>query len=220
MCGRYALYTDPETLMTLFELSDVPRDLVPRYNIAPSQEVPAVRAAADGGRELVRLKWGLVPAWAKAPSGGYKMINARSETAALRPAFRGALARRRCLLPASGFYEWRRAGGGPAVPYFVQRRDGRPMALAGIWERWRGDGATVESCAILTTAASADVAAIHDRMPVLVDPADHARWLDPAATEPPAGLLVPAPAGELTLHAVGLAVNSPRNDAPELVRPV
>jgi len=218
VCGRYALYTDPETLMTLFELSDVPKDLVPHYNIAPSQEVPAVRGRADGGRELVRLKWGLVPSWSKAVTGGYKMINARSETAALRPAFCAALARRRCLLPADGFYEWRRAGGGPAVPYFIHRRDGQPMALAGIWERWSGEGVTVESCAILTTAANEAVAPVHDRMPVLVAPADLARWLDPAAPAP-ADLLVPAPPGDLALHPVGLAVNSPRNDAPELVRP-
>jgi putative SOS response-associated peptidase YedK len=219
VCGRYALYTDPETLMTLFELSDVPRDLVPRYNIAPSQDVPAVRGAAGGGRELVRLRWGLVPSWAKAATGGYKMINARSETAAQRPAFRAALARRRCLLPASGFYEWRRAGGGPAVPYFIHRQDGAPMALAGIWERWRGDGETIESCAILTTSANEAVAAIHDRMPVLVAPADRDRWLDPALPQVPADLLGPAPAGDLALHAVGPAVNSPRNDVPELVRP-
>jgi putative SOS response-associated peptidase YedK len=220
VCGRYALYTDPETLMTLFELSDVPKDLVPRYNIAPSQEVSAVRRGADGGREWVRLKWGLVPSWAKAATGGYKMINARSETAAQRPAFRGPLARRRCLLPADGFYEWRRpAGGGRATPYFIHRRDGRPMALAGIWDRWQGDGGTVESCAILTTAANAVVAAVHDRMPVLVARSNHARWLDPAATEVPAALLAPAPPDALALHAVGPGVNSPRNDVPELVRP-
>jgi putative SOS response-associated peptidase YedK len=147
------------------------------------------------------------------------MINARSETAAGRPAFRAPLARRRCLLPADGFYEWRHpAGGGRATPYFIHRRDGRPMALAGIWERWRGDGDTVESCAILTTAANPEVAAVHDRMPVLVAAGNHARWLDPAVTE--AGdLLGPAPAGELALHAVGTLVNSPRNDGPELVRP-
>lgn len=219
MCSRYALYTDPETLMTLFELSDLPRDLTPRYNICPSEAVPAVRAAPEGGRHLVRLHWGLVPSWSKGPGGGrYKMINARAETAARRPAFKTALARRRCLLPADGFYEWRHAGKGPATPYFVHRRDGRPMALGAIWERWRGDGGTVESCAVLTTAANEAVAAIHDRMPVLVAPGDFARWLDPAA-DSPADLLVPAPAGDLALHPVGPEVNRPGNDTRDLVRP-
>jgi len=223
VCGRYALYTDPETLMTLFELSEVPRDLVPRYNVAPSEAVPAVRAAAGGGREWVRLRWGLVPSWARAATGGhkvgYKMINARAETAARRPAFRTPLARRRCLLPADGFYEWHRTGSGPATPYFIHRRDGRPMAFGGIWERWRGEGETIESCAILTTAANAAVAAIHDRMPVLVEPRDFARWLDPAVADVPAALLAPAPEADLALHPVGPAVNRPGNDAPDLVRP-
>ncbi len=220
MCGRYALYTDPKTLLMIFEFSQVPRDLVPRFNIAPSQDVPAVRAGAEGGRELRMLRWGLVPSWSKGPEGGYKMINARAETAAERPAFRAALARRRCLLPADGFYEWRTEGK-VRTPHFIHFADGRPMALAGLWEHWQRDGEAIDSCTILTTAANDLVAPIHDRMPVIVDPSDFARWLDPEVTDPLAveDVMRPFPPDRMEAYPVSRRVNNPRNDDRGCVEP-
>jgi len=221
VCGRYVLYADPKRLRVVLELSETPRDLVPRYNIAPTQEVPAVRARADGGRELVMLRWGLVPPGSAGPGSGYRMINARAETAHLRPAFKGPLARHRCLIPADGFYEWRRDGR-RARPYYIHPAGAGPFALAGLWARWRGtDGTEVASCAILTTPANAVVAPIHDRMPAILAPADFALWLDPAVTDPEAvgPLLVPAPPEGMALHPVGPAVNNPRSGGPGLIEP-
>lgn len=220
MCGRYALYSDAERVRRVFELSDTPRDLVPRYNIAPGQDVPVVRTGPGGGRSWALLRWGLVPPWSEGPRAGHPMINARAETAHARPAFRGALARRRCLLPADGFYEWHRAAG-RTVPHFIRPRDTGPFAFAGLWEAWRGDGETLESVAILTTAANALVAPVHDRMPVILEAADHAPWLDPAVpgTEALGLVAAPFPAERLRLHRVGPAVNDARHEGPELIRP-
>jgi putative SOS response-associated peptidase YedK len=214
MCGRFLLFSDAPTLAGLFDLAGFP-ELAPRYNIAPTQPVVAVRSG-EAGRQLVRLRWGLVAPWAKDTK--VAPINARAETAADKPMFRAALRKRRCLVPASGFYEWLAlAGGKRKQPYCFRPGDERPWAFAGLWERWQGPDGPVESCAILTTAANEVVRPVHDRMPVILPRQHWAAWLDPQAQD--AGQLVPLlrpyPADALSAYPVGLAVNNPRNDRPE-----
>jgi putative SOS response-associated peptidase YedK len=221
MCGRFTQAAPGEVIAALFELPQTP-DLAPRYNIAPTQEVAAVRSAAGGGRELVRLHWGLIPSWAKDRSMGSRMINARSETAAEKPAFRAALKARRCLIVADGFYEWQRLGT-RKQPFFLALRDGRPFGFAGLWERWaEGSAEPVESCTILTTSANDAIAPIHDRMPVILNAADHAAWLDPGIREPAAllPLLRPLPADAVRAYPVSLLVNNPANDVPGCREPI
>lgn len=229
MCGRTNLTATPEELAEAFALdeADLP-EMAPRYNIAPTQPMPVVRMdAALRKRRLALLRWGLVPRDAPGPDTGARMINARSETASTRAAFRGPFRERRCLIPASGFYEWRRVDQSPQ-PYLLRRRDGKVMALAGLWDRWRPGASRaeghepVESCTILTTAANELVARLHDRMPVLLDPADHERWLDPDVKDPREllTLLRPYPAEEMVAIPVSPRVNSPQNDDPSLLEPV
>jgi putative SOS response-associated peptidase YedK len=184
MCGRYTLHTSRERLLEHFQLQSR-LELVPRFNIAPSQAVPAVRQGEEQ-RELVMLRWGLIPAWAKEEKSGYRMINARAETVASKPAFRSALRYRRCLLPADGFYEWR-AGPRGKQPYYIRLREGDVFAFAGLWEHWEGpDGKVIESCTIIVTNANEVLRPVHDRMPVILDPADYHRWLDPSCHDPSA----------------------------------
>ena len=224
MCGRYALMSSPELVAELFAIAHVTR-FKPRYNIAPTQDAPVIRTAAEG-RELVPMRWGLVPHWAKDPALGARMINARSETAGRKPAFREAMQRRRCLVPADGFYEWTQAGRGKQ-PYFIRRRDGAPCALAGLWEHGHAgtaggeESAVVHSFTILTTAPNELVAPIHDRMPVIVAPEDFDRWLDADVRDPAtlASILVPCGAELLTAHPVSRRVNTPANDDPACVEP-
>jgi len=221
VCGRYTLSVPAETIAQHFGLEAVP-DLAPRFNIAPTQAAPVVRLSTVREAPVLELlRWGLVPAWAKDASGAGRLINARAETAADKPSFRSALRRRRCLVPADGFYEWR-AQGGAKQPYRITRPDGAPFAFAGLWERW-GEGAEpLETFTILTTDANAALRPLHDRMPVILDPADYALWLDPTAVDPALvqPLLVPAPDDLLTYVPVGRAVNSVANDDPTLVRPI
>ena len=181
MCGRFLLHAPVEVLQRAFGFAERP-NLQPRYNIAPTQTVAIVRRKDDGGgRELALVRWGLIPSWAKDASIGGRLINARAETVAEKPAFRGAFRRRRALVPADGFYEWRkREGDRPKQPLLIRRRDGQPFALAGLWEHWRGPEGEVQTCTIVTTAANVVLAPIHDRMPVILDPASYDRWLDPA----------------------------------------
>lgn len=203
----------------------VPDEHAPRYNIAPSQGILAVRAAPDGGdgaREAAVLRWGLVPSWAKDPDIGNRMINARAETVAEKPSFRAAFRRRRCLVPATGFYEWR-AASGPKQPYTIGMADGGPFAMAGLWEHWtEPDGAAVETCAILTTEANELLRPIHARMPVIVAPSDFDLWLDPALAMPEllAPLLRPFDAAAMAAHPVSRHVNNVRNDDPACLEPV
>jgi len=221
MCGRFTQAAPGEIVAELFELPSVP-DLPPRWNIAPTQDVAAVRAGAGGRRELVRLHWGLVPSWAKERSIGARMINARAETAAEKPAFRAALRARRCLIAADGFYEWRRVGA-RKQPFHIAFRDGRAFAFAGVWERWQaGQGEALESCAILTTAANEVVAPVHDRMPVIVAPGAYAEWLAADARDPSrlAPLLAPYPPEEMHAVPVGLRVNNPANDDAACAAPL
>jgi len=212
--------TPGQVIAEVFGLDDVP-ELSPRFNIAPTQAVAAVRARADGGRELVALTWGLIPSWSKDRTIGSRLINARAETVGEKPAFRAALRARRCLVLADGFYEWQKLGT-RKQPHHIRMRDGRPFAFAGLWERWTPpEGDPVESCTIITTLPNEVVAPIHDRMPAILAPADLDRWLDPGARDPAAvaALLRPYPAGDMTAYPVSLRVNSPGADDPSCVVP-
>jgi putative SOS response-associated peptidase YedK len=219
MCGRYILITPAEALRRLLEALGSP-NLPPRWIVAPTQDAPVARLGVDGKRHLAMLRWGLVPGWAKDLALGAKAINARADTVADKPSFREAFRRRRCLVPADGYYEWM-VTGKTRQPYVFKLRDGEPMVFAGLWERWRSPaGETVESFGFVTTDASADVTPVHDRMPVILEPAAWAAWLDPAT--PPAALqalLVPLSAGRLDHHPVSQRVNSARSEGPECAEP-
>lgn len=224
MCGRFTLTSPLEALRALFGFAERP-NLRPRANIAPTQAVLALRAGPGGEGDAPAAffpQWGLVPSWAEDPAVGARMINARAETLAGKPAFREAFRRRRCLIPADGFYEWRAAAGGRRQPWRIARPDGGPFAFAGLWEAWRGPAfpEPLLTCTIVTTEANADLRDLHPRMPVILDPADHTRWLDPAAEEASLqALLRPAPEGLLQSHPVSPAVNDVRNDSLDLLRP-
>ena len=221
MCGRFSRTYTYEDLREYFDLVKGP-PLEPRYNIAPSQEVAAVRVE-DGERRLVLLRWGLVPFWADDPKIGYKMINARSETAFKTPAFRAAFRGRRCIIVASGFFEWAHRAG-DRQPYYIHRVDEKPMAFAGMWEHWKDkEGKTViESCAILTTDAGEPVIKLHDRMPVILEPEDFDPWLDPEEhrVERLRELLRPAAPGVLTMFPVSKFVNKATNEGEKCIEPV
>jgi len=220
MCGRYTLRTALNQLALHFGLDSVPI-LRPRYNIAPTQAVPVVRAAEGGRREWVELRWGLIPGWSKQSPVGPPLINARSETAADKPTFRAAFRQRRCLLPADGFYEWQRIGS-RRQPFHIHRADDGPLGFAGLWERWfDAGGKPVESCTILTTAANELLRPLHERMPVILEADDYAAWLDPAVTEPAElqRLLASAAAEELVITPVSTRVNSITHDDAACLAP-
>lgn len=219
MCGRFTLFAPGDVLAAMFGVDKAP-SLAPRYNIAPSQPVAAARVSPEGGnRELAHIRWGLLPSWAKDPSASAPMINARAETVSEKPSFRSAFRRRRCLVPADGFYEWGRTPG-RKQPYYIRFRDGRPFSIASLWERWEGpDGSVLDSCALITTAANDAVSPIHDRMPVILGPKDYDLWLDPAveAKEALLPLLRAFPAEEMAAFPVGLRVNNPKIDIPACI---
>jgi putative SOS response-associated peptidase YedK len=204
---------------------------VPRYNIAPTQPIAAIRLAEDGQRELTFFHWGLIPSWAKDVKIGSRMINARSETVTEKPSFRAAFKRRRCLIPADGFYEWQKQTNGKQ-PMFIRPAEGeeqpglslpkRPFALAGLWEVWRDpDGSALQSCTILTTTPNELMAPIHNRMPVIIEPEDYDLWLNPEP-DPEQGLhlLRPYPAEKMTAYPVSTVVNNPRNETPDCIQPI
>ena len=217
MCGRYARFTPLETYAKLFQ-ARCEIATRPNYNLAPSDAVPAARVSDTGVRELIPLRWGLIPAWAKEAKTGYSTINARAETVAVKPAFRNAFKRRRCLIAADGFYEWRGARGAKQ-PYFVRLKGGLPFAFAGLWERWRREDKVVESCAIIITNANELVKEIHDRMPVILSPESYDTWLDPSLGERERlqQLLKPYPADLMEAYPVAMAVNNPRNQGAALI---
>lgn len=217
MCGRYTLISRPKDIAAQFELADVP-DFPPRYNIAPTQPVPAIRQT-PGGRAFALLRWGLIPAWAEDKKIGARMLNARAETVATKPGFRDAFRKRRCLVLADGYYEWQ-AVGRAKQPYHYRLRDGSAFAFAGLWERWRRDDEAIESCSIITTAANSLASAVHDRMPVILDRQGCELWLDPNIEEPQVlqELLRPYPAEAMCCAAVNPIVNSPHNDCPECLQ--
>ncbi len=221
MCGRFALTAPASTIAEIFQ-ADVLPDVLPRYNIAPGTQILGV--VQEGDRRVGReFRWGLVPFWAKDPKIGYRTINARSETAAKKPAFRAAFRKRRLLIPATGFYEWKREGPKRKIPHLVGMRDGRLFAMAGLWERWTdpASGEALLSCTILTTGPNELVAEIHDRMPAILPPDRWALWLDPAVTDPERvqELLVPYPAREMAARPVSSRVNHVKNQGPEVQAP-
>jgi putative SOS response-associated peptidase YedK len=238
MCGRFVSTDPPERLAEFFgaDATHLPAALPPSYNVAPTNDVYGVSAASDGSRHLRVFHWGLVPSWAKEIKIGSRLINARAETLAEKSSFREPFRKHRCLVPMSGFYEWK-AGepGGPVTargapvkqPYFIHRADGAPLAVAGLWSAWRDPDADPEapwlhSCTLITTDANTDMAALHDRMPVILGPEAWDEWLDPANHDTGAlsRLLRPAPDGLLVMHPVSTAVNQVRNKGPELINPV
>lgn len=221
MCGRFSLVRDGRQLLSAFPGFVFPDDPQRRYNIAPSMQVLAV--PNDGSGAARTFEWGLIPFWAKDPKIGSRMINARAETLSEKPSFREAYRRRRCLIPADGFYEWRRAApGGRKTPMYIRLESGEPFAFAGLWECWRDpDGNSRETCAIVTTQPNDLLAGIHNRMPVILPPSVYGDWLEPAVRVPeqPDPLLVPYPPDAMAAHPVSEYVNNPRNDGPECVRP-
>ena len=220
MCGRYAITSAPEAIRRLFGYDEQP-NFPPRYNVAPTQPVPIVRMV-EGKRQFALVRWGLIPAWVKDPRGFSLLINACGESLNDKPAFRAALRYRRCLLPADGFYDWRREGE-RARPYNVRLKAGGPMALAGLWENWMGpNGEEMETAAIVTTRANRMLATIHPRMPVIVPPEAFDLWLDSRSVDAAtaAALIAPAPEDMLEMHEVSPAVNSAADDSPDLIEPV
>jgi putative SOS response-associated peptidase YedK len=221
MCGRFVQCSDPDIYASHFDAVTL-FDAKPRYNLAPTQQVLVVRKTEEGGGELVPLRWGLIPSWSKGPDSGYSMINARAETLDTKPAYRNAFKHRRCLIPTEGFYEWK-AAGKTKTPFLIRRADGEPFGMAGLWERWHGkDDETIESCTIIVTEANALIRGLHDRMPIIISPADYAAWLNPENKDRDAlrGLLRPADPEPWMFREVSRKVNSPNNDGPELIEPV
>jgi putative SOS response-associated peptidase YedK len=221
MCGRFSLPLSFEDLLEYFQLANGPR-IEPRYNIAPGQDVAVVRRV-DNERRLALLHWGLIPFWAEDPKIGYRTLNARSETAHKTPAFRAAFRSRRCLIPASGFYEWDRKGGG-RQPFYIHRGDGQPMAFAGLWERWHDKEVekVIESCTILTTDANETVGKLHNRMPAILEQENFDVWLDPE--EGSVGelkpLLRPAEPEILVMYPVSRYVNKATNEGEKCLEPI
>ena len=219
MCGRFAITLPPEAMAALFDA--VPANDVPggaRYNVCPTQPVAAV-VSAGGQRRLRGLRWGFVPRWYESPADGPLLLNARAEGIAEKPAFREAARARRCLIPADGFYEWSAGEGGARLPWFVARADGAPMALAGIWQDWERGAERLTACAIVTCAAGPDMAPIHHREPVVVEPADWPLWLGEAG-HGAAALMRARPGGALKAWRVGVAVNSNRAEGAGLLAPL
>lgn len=215
MCGRYSLGQSAAALASAFELEQDP-DWTPRYNIAPTQSVAAI--VASSGRQFKRLRWGLIPSWAKDIEIGSKLINARAETVAEKPSFRSAFKQRRCLVLADGFYEWQRQDG-KKQPFYFQQSHGEPFAFAGLWERWQDTEQTIESCTIITTQANELLEPVHNRMPVMLDAADYDRWIDPATpSETLQALLHPFTAEAMIGYPVSALVNRSTNDQPDCTK--
>lgn len=221
MCGRFSLVAPAIEVAKQFNLVEVPL-LAPRYNIAPSQPVAIIRENSAGFRELSHAQWGLIPSWAKDSSMASKLINARSETVSEKPAFRAAIKSRRCIVPASGFYEWQSLNG-KKQPIYIHPTDGKLFAIAGLWEHWKSpDGEEIESCTLLTAAPNTLISPIHDRMPVLLEPEDYALWLNPKQpkTDLFHHLFRPYPAQKMAVYPVAPLVNNPRYDASDCMQPV
>jgi putative SOS response-associated peptidase YedK len=219
MCGRYSITSPPEAMIRLFRIAGAVPNFPARYNVAPTQDVPAVVQDA-GARALAMLRWGLIPSWAK--EGAKPLINARGESVADKPSFRAAFRRRRCLLPADGFYEWHRPDGGPKTPYNIRLKEDGPFAMAGIWDLWTSpDGSELATCAIITTEANKTLAPIHHRMPVILAPEDWSAWLETPETRARdvLPLLRPAPDDLLEAYPISTRVNRVANDGPELIEP-
>jgi putative SOS response-associated peptidase YedK len=219
MCGRFALTLPPDAMARLFEAApanDLPD--VPNYNVCPTDPVHAVWSDA-GARRLQAMRWGLIPHWYKAPNDGPLLFNARAETVAEKPAFRAAARERRCLIPASGFFEWTKDAEDNRLPWYIHAADGAPLAFAGVWQDWERDGQALRTCAIVTCAAAHEMAAIHHRVPVIVPRESWGKWLGEEG-HGAATLMRPLPAGCLSMYRVDRAVNSNRAAGPELIAPI
>lgn len=218
MCGRFTLRSSMADVATAFGITA--EAAAEQYNIAPTQAVAAVRSGEQHQRELCRLKWGLLPCWSDEASLGNRLINARGETVATKPAYRQAFKSRRCLVLADGFYEWQK-NGRRKQPFYIRLKDDRPFGFAGVWERWSKAGQTIESCAIITTEANELVAPIHNRMPVIIPPEAYDLWLSSQTEELELlqSLLRPYRASEMVAYPVGSRVNSPKCDEPDCIRP-
>lgn len=221
MCGRFTNKAKPEQIKKEFKVGRInPTIFEPRYNIAPTQLIPAV-LESDGERIIERLRWGLIPSWAKDESIGNKLINARAETLAEKPSFRNAFRSHRCIIPASGFYEWAKKGTGAKQPYYFYLKDKDVFGFAGLYEEWtnKETGELLETCTIITTEANEVLEPVHDRMPVILKAENYDQWLDPKETDTGRleKLLVPYPAEEMASHAVSRAINNPSVDSPELI---
>lgn len=219
MCGRFSFTQPEEVVAEAFQLSSVPT-LSPRYNIAPTQSVPTILPDSENGnRQIKMLRWGLIPSWAKDMKMGAKLINARAETVAEKPAFRSAFKQRRCLVLADGFYEWQQQDG-KKQPIYFQLQDGKPFAFAGLWERWeKGEGEPIESCTILTTEANELMRPFHDRMPVILERENYDRWLDPELQKPETltSLLQPYQSEAMTFYPVSTKVNNAKVDRADCI---
>jgi len=218
MCGRFTITLDPGELQDELDLGDFPADFAARYNVAPTQPVAVTRDAAI--RAVEWMRWGLIPFWAKDMTIGVRMINAKSETLVEKPSFRDAFAKRRCLIPADGFYEWQKsAAKGPSIPHYYRMADGKPFFFAGLWDTWKdSEGKPLNSCTIITCSANKLVGQIHERMPVIFNAASAWDWLKPAAIPDLQKMLLPYPAEKMNEYVVSTAVNSPALDGAELVR--
>jgi putative SOS response-associated peptidase YedK len=222
MCGRFALSMLPRQFQQAFAC-DPPEALGESWNVTPDRQIPIVRAGPAGDRQAAFARWGLLGPWMKEANDPGRQINARADTAAIKPMFRDSFKKGRCLIPATGFYEWQKAGAGPSRPFYIALGSGEPFAFAGLWRRNRlADGMLLDSCAILTTDASPLLRLIHHRMPVILPPASQALWLDPTLKDPEflQALLTPVPDGEISAWEVGRAVNNPRNEGPQLTEPL
>ncbi len=221
MCGRFTLTVNPAEAQETFTEYTFPQNFAPRFNIAPSQPILVIPNDDQNAADF--FIWGLIPMWAKDPSIGNRLINARAETLEEKPAFRGSLKYKRCLILADGFYEWKGAPGRKTkTPFFIHMKDRKPFAFAGLWDSWNGpDGSQVKSCAIITTVPNELMAIIHNRMPAILHPRDYAKWLDPSPQTPDQlkPLIKPFPAEMMNAYPVSALVNTPANDTPELVHP-
>jgi putative SOS response-associated peptidase YedK len=225
MCGRFTARLTWEQIHSLYNITPLgPRqaelDLKPRYNAAPTDVMPVCRLNRQGQREIAMLKWGLIPYWATDPKIGYRTINARAETVATAPAFREAFKRRRCLVPANGFYEWKKIGNGEKQPYLVAMRDGSPFSFAGLWERWKKGEGSIETFTIITGEPNSLLAELHDRMPVILDPDEWDAWLTANDAAILQAMLRPFPAQLMTAYPVSKRVGNVRNDDPSLIEPM
>ena len=221
MCGRFTLKTPEAQIREAFNLGNAePIGLSPRYNIAPSQDIPIIRDAKSG-HELVLAKWGLVPHWSKEPKTKYSTINARIETVAEKSTYRSSFKRRRCLIPADGFYEWKVING-KKIPHYIRMQDSDVFAFAGIWDRWEGENETLVSCSIIVKPANEVIKPLHERMPAIIAPAHYDLWLDPRITDKAEIMeyLNSAPSGSLKFYPISTRVNSPKNDDDRCIQPV
>jgi putative SOS response-associated peptidase YedK len=220
MCGRFTLHTPESRLREVFNLeTSRPLGLKPRYNIAPSQQVPIIRDT-ESAREMKMARWGLIPHWSKEPKTKYSTINARIETVAEKPTYRTSFKHRRCLIPADGFYEWKPING-RKIPHHIRMRDGGVFAMAGLWDHWQGEGEDLESCTIIVMPANAVITPLHERMPAIIAPAQYDLWLDPRVADKTEimGYLHSAPSSELVTYPISPWVNSPQHDDDRCIQP-